>query len=137
MTSAAARKAQQWDRTNFDRVSKEAATKLRQLYRTASKPAPAAKPLGTRAMVEKLMPVIREGIERKIPLTAIADQLAQVGVTVTPGYLRSIVRKVAPMEKPRPAAEKPQRAAAPAGAPAAPTEDVRAAGTADPAQAVG
>lgn len=130
MADAATHKPQQWDRASFDRVSKSAATKLRQLYRAATKPAPAEKPLGTRAMVEKLMPVIREGIERKVPLTAIAEQLAQVGVTVTPGYLRSIVRQAVPVEKPR-------RAAAPAGAQPARTEDPRAAETADPAQAVG
>lgn len=129
MADAATRKPQQWDRASFDRVSKSAATKLRQLYRAASKPAPAEKPLGTRALVEKLMPVIREGIERKVPLTAIAEQLAQAGVTVTPGYLRSIVRQAAPVEKPR--------RAPPASAQPARTEDPRAAEMADPAQAAG
>lgn len=118
MTSAATQKAQQWDRASFDRVSKEAASKLRQLYRAASRPAPADKPLSTRAMVEKLMPVIREGIERKISLTAIAEQLDQAGVKVTPGYLRSIVRKAAP-------AEKKQEAAAPTELPGVPGEGAR------------
>ncbi len=65
MTNAATQKAQQWDRASFDRVSKDAASRLRQLYRAASRTAPADKPLGTRAMVEKLMPVIREGIEKR------------------------------------------------------------------------
>jgi hypothetical protein len=118
MASAATQKAQQWDRASFDRVSKEAASKLRQLYRTASKPAPADKPLGTQAMVEKLMPMIREGIEKKIPLTAIAEHLDQAGVKVTPGYLRSIVRQAAP-------AEKKEATAAPAELPRVPGEGAR------------
>ncbi len=100
MGSGTARKSQQWDSDSFNRVSREAASKLKQWYKAASKPAPAEKPLGTRAMVEKLMPVIRQGLARKIPLKDIAGQLRAAGIDVTPNYLSTLVREKQPA-KPR------------------------------------
>jgi hypothetical protein len=92
MGVATTRNAQQWDRDSFEKVSKDAAAKLRLLYKAASKPAPAPKPLNTRAMVEKLMPVIRQGLDKGVQVKAIAEQLAAVGIVVTPSYLGTIIR---------------------------------------------
>ncbi len=125
MGVATTRNAQQWDRDSFEKVSKDAAAKLRQLYKAASKPAPAPKPLNTRAMVEKLMPVIRQGLDKGVQVKAIAEQLAAVGIIVTPSYLATIIRSGDAAPK-RPAAEpaSPTNAASGAAAPQPGTGDV-------------
>jgi hypothetical protein len=125
MGVANTRTPQQWDPDSFEKVSKDAAAKLRQWYKAASKPAPAPKPLNTRAMVDKLMPVIRQGLNQGVPVKAIAEQLATVGINVTPSYLGTIIRngEVAPK---RPAAEpaSPANAAPSAAAPQPSADDV-------------
>ncbi|WP_395675556.1 hypothetical protein [Inquilinus sp.] len=114
MTGRTAQQAQQWDRESFDRVRKEASAKLRHLYKQATKPAAAPKPLGVKAMVERLMPVIRQGIAKDVPLSDIAAQLNKAGVPVTAHYLRTLVRSAEPdpgqREVPAPAEPGPGRA---------------------------
>ena len=118
MGVATTRNAQQWDRDSFEKVSKDAAAKLREMYKAASKPAPAPKPLNTRAMVEKLMPVIRQGLDKGVQVKAIAEQLAAVGIIVTPSYLGTIIRNgdstpKSPAAEPAPPATASQGATVP------------------------
>jgi hypothetical protein len=125
MGAETARNAQQWDRDSFERVSKEAAAKLRQWYKAASKPAPAPKPLNTRAMVDKLMPVIRQGLAQNVPVKAIAEQLATVGIIVTPSYLGTIIRHgAAAPKRPGAAPASPTNATPGAVAPQPKADDV-------------